>query len=235
MDTEQAREGKFLSSRILNDGCKCATWRNANYCFAVTAAIVLLNIILYAVCGSDTGDFSVRHNWGNFSVNNLFQALVNSYSHSNWQHVLLNMLCFLFAGVYLERKKGSLPFLLFMALMSLFTAFAVCTNDISVARRGFSGVNYGLYGYIGIEYIFTLLLRRKRDIINIVAGAVMLGLIYFAMCFNGGTSSIGFEWYPYDLLHNLAHASGFVAGLMLGIVEQGTEWLCRGKRTDTKQ
>ena len=87
----------------------------------------------------------------------------------------------------------------------------------------------------GIEYIFTLLLRRKRDIINIVAGAVMLGLIYFAMCFNGGTSFIGFEWYPYDLLHNLAHASGFVAGLVLGIVEQGTEWLCRARRTGAEQ
>ena len=86
----------------------------------------------------------------------------------------------------------------------------------------FSGINYGLYGYIGIEYIFTLLQRRKRDLINVVAGAVMLGLIYFAMCFNGGISSIGFEWYHYDLLHNLAHASGFVAGLVLGIVEQGT-------------
>ena len=125
MDAEPTRVEKFLSSRILNDGCKCTTWRNANYCFAVTVAIVSLNIILYAVCGSDTGDFSVRPDWGSFSVNNLFQALVNSYTHSNWQHTLLNMLCFLFAGIYLERKKGSLPFLLFMALMSLFTKFAV--------------------------------------------------------------------------------------------------------------
>ena len=166
MDAEPTREGKFLSSRILNDGCKCTTWRNANYCFAVTVAIVLLNIILYAVCGSDTGDFSMRYNWGNFSVNNLFQALVNSYTHSNWQHVLLNMLCFLFAGVYLERKKGSLPFLLFMALMSLFTAFAVCTNDISVAWRGFSGVNYGLYGYIGIEYICALTGEHPPSALN---------------------------------------------------------------------
>ncbi len=173
----ETQSEKFLCSRILNDGCKSTAWRNANYCFAVTAAIVLLNIILYAVYGSETGDFSIRPVWGNFSVNNLFQAFVNSYTHSNWQHVLLNMLCFLIAGIY-------------------------------------------------------LLQRRKRDITNIVAGAVMLGLIYFAMCFNGGTSSIGFEWYPYDLLHNLGHASGFVAGLVLGIVEQGTEWLCRGRRAD---
>lgn len=60
-----------------------------------------------AVCGSDTGDFSVRPEWGSFSVNNLFQTLVNSYTHSNWQHTLLNMLCFLFAGIYLERKKAA--------------------------------------------------------------------------------------------------------------------------------
>lgn len=235
MDAEKIRREKFLSSRLLNDGCKSTARRNANYCFAATAAIASLNIILYAVRGSDTGDFSVDPVWGSFSVNNLFQALVNSYSHLNWQHVLLNMLCFLIAGIYLERKKGSLPFLLFMALMSLFTAFASGTNDVSLAWRGFSGINYGLYGYMAVEYIFTLLQRRKRDIINIVAGAAMLGLIYFAMCFNGGTSSVGFDWYPYDLLHNLAHASGFVAGLVLGFVEQGTEWLCIGRRTDGEQ
>ena len=235
MDAEKIRREKFLSSRLLNDGCKSTARRNANYCFAVTAAIAALNIILYAVRGSDTGDFSVDPVWGSFSVNNLFAAVVRCFTHSNWQHVLLNMLCFLIAGIYLERKKGSLPFLLFMALMIPFTKFSTCTNDISLGGIGFSGVNYGLYGYIAVEYIFTLLRRRKRDIINIVAGAAMLGLIYFAMCFNGGTSSVGFEWYPYDLLHNLAHASGFVAGLVLGLVEQGTEWICVGRRTDGEQ
>lgn len=205
---------------FLDDKSKQITWLNRNYFFITTIFIILLNIIIFAVHGSDTTHFSVIPNWGKFSVANLFQALVNSYSHLTWQHTLLNMLCFLIAGLYLERKKGSLKFLLFIFVISLFTAFASCTNDISLNWKGFSCANYGLYGYIIIEYIFSLIYKCKRYLFNIIFGIIVLALIYFAMCFKGGTSSIGFAWYPYDLLHNLGHASGFVVGLFFGIYEQ---------------
>lgn len=211
---------RFDIKECFDEKGKKVNWLNRNYFFVTTVFIVLLNIIVYAVHGSDTGDFKVRPVWGSFSVNNLFQSLVDSYTHGNWQHCLLNMLCFFIAGMYLERKKGSLKFLLFMVIMSLFTAFASCTNDISIGAIGFSAVNYGLYGYIIIEYIFVLLQKAKRNLFNIVSGAVVLALIYFAMCFSGGTVRVTFEWYPYDLLHNLGHASGFVTGLVLGIYEQ---------------
>lgn len=163
-----------------------------------------------------------------FSVNNLMQTVLNTFTHFNWLHTFLNMFCFLVAGMYLERKQGSFPFLLFMVLLIFFTGFASTANDISLRWKGFSGANYGLYGYIIIEYIFMLFQKRKRDIVNIVSGAVVLGLIYLAMCFNGGTSMIGFEWFPYDLLRNLGHASGFFAGIVLGCVGQGLECLIIG-------
>lgn len=115
-----------------------------------------------------------------------------------------------------------------MVLVVFFTGFASSANDISLRWHGFSGANYGLYGYIIIEYVFMLLQSRKRDKVNVVLGAVILCLIYLAMCFNGGTVSIGFEWYPYDLLHNLGHASGFFAGIVLGCVGQGTQCLVAG-------
>ena len=205
----------------VDDKSKELTRLNRNYFFVVTVFIVLLNIIVYGTHGSDTGRFYIYPaNWNKSSVNNLFQALVNSYTHFNWQHTLLNMLCFFIAGMYLERKKGSLPFLLFMVLMSLFTAFACCTNDISVWWKGFSAVNFGLYGYIFVEYIFTLCQKEKRYLFNIVYGGVIVALIYFAMCFCGGTVRVSFKWYPYDLLHNSGHISGMVAGLILGVYEQ---------------
>lgn len=217
-----------VCSRVLNDTRKNTTKRTANYFFVVTIAIILINVIIFATCGRDTGDISVRPNWGRFSVNNLMQTVLNTFTHFNWQHTLLNMLCFLVAGMYLERKQGSFPFLLFMVLLIFFTGFASAANDISLSWKGFSGANYGLYGYIVIEYIFMLFQKRKRDLVNIVSGAVVLGLIYLAMCFNGGTSTIGFEWFPYDLLHNLGHASGFFAGIVLGCVGQGLECLIIG-------
>lgn len=224
----------FDLKECLDDKSKTVTWLNRNYFFIVTVFIVLLNIIVYAVHGSDTGNFKVRPNWGTFSVSNLFHALVRSYTHSNWQHCLLNMLCFFIAGLYLERKKGSLKFLLFMVIMSLFTSFASCTNNISLGAKGFSGVNYGLYGYIIVEYIFVLCQKEKRNLFNIIFGAVVLALIYFAMCFSGGTSRVTFEWYPYDLLHNLGHASGFVTGLIFGIYEQSCSVISKYKKEITE-
>lgn len=202
----------------LDEKNKKLTWWNRNYYFVTTVFITLLNIILFAAW--EKPHISVRPNWGTFSVTNLVQALINTYWHSNWQHVLLNMLCFFIAGLYLERKKGSLKFFLFVIVLSLFTAFASCTNDVSLAWTGFSGMNYGLYGYILIEYPFMFIQKENRHLFNIISGAVILALIYFAMCFCGGTSRVSFKWYPYDLLHNLGHASGFVVGLIFGLYEQ---------------
>ncbi|MCH5148050.1 MAG: rhomboid family intramembrane serine protease [Clostridiales bacterium] len=220
----------------LDDKSKKLTVLNRNYVFVVTVFIVLLNIIVYAVHGSDTGEFyTYPPQWHTFSVKNLFQALVNSYTHANWQHTLLNMLCFFIAGLYVERKKGSLPFLLFMVMMSLFTAFASTTNDISLWWHGFSGINFGMYGYIFVEYIFTLCQKEKRYLFNIVFGAIVVGLIYFAMCFCGGTERVAFKWYPYDLLNNLGHASGIVAGLILGLYEQLSSLILKYKKTSEEQ
>lgn len=204
----------------LDDKNKTVNRFNRNYIFVVTILIVLLNIIIYAVYGSNTGNFTVHPNWGQFSVANLFAALVKSYTHANWQHCLLNMLCFFVAGLYLERKRGSISFLLFMFIMSIFTAYASCTNDISISAIGFSAVNFGLYGYMIIEYIFVLIHKESRYLFNVVHGAIVMALIYFAMCFDGGTSKVSFAWYPSDLMHNLGHASGFVVGIAFGLYEQ---------------
>ena len=57
----------------LDDKSKTVTWLNRNYFFAITVFIVLLNIIIYAVHGSNTGNFAeTPPHWGEFSVANLF-------------------------------------------------------------------------------------------------------------------------------------------------------------------
>ena len=212
----------------LDEKSKSLTWWNRNYFFVTTVFIVLLNIILYAAW--EQPDISIRSNWGKFSIVNLVQALINTYWHANWQHVLLNMLCFFIAGIYLERKKGSLKFFLFVVILSLFTAFAVCTNDVSLWWVGFSGMNFGLYGYIIIEFIFMLLQKEKRYLFNLISGGVILALIYFAMCFCGGTETVSFKWYPYDLLNNLGHASGFVVGILFGLYEEICSLISKAKQ-----
>ena len=211
---------------ILNDGSRKVTLVNMKWFVVVTLAVVIFNIVRHTL-PEGAAPTNESPEWNSFSLENLFIALSRSYMHSNWQHCLLNMLCFSVAGVYIERKKGSLGMLLLVFTMSLFTAFATAANYLSLSPRGFSGVNYGLYGYIIVDYIFVLACKPRRYAFNVISGAVVLCLIYLAMCFNGGTSTVSFMPYPYDLLHNIAHASGFVTGIVLGVFESALFLLIR--------
>ena len=40
------------------------------------------------------------------------------------------------------------------------------------------------------------------------------------MCFSGGTSTVSFAPYPYDLLHNLGHGTGFFTGTIVALLVQ---------------
>lgn len=205
---------------FLNDSPKSVKWYNRNYFFAATFLVVLINYIVFFTYGSPFGGTIYEQpEWHSFSIKNLLIAMSHCYMHSGSQHCALNMLCFFVAGIYLERKTGSLRLLAFVMVMTAFTAFATTANYLSLNVVGFSGVNYGIYGFIITDYIFMLFQREKRSLFNIVSGAVVLALIYFAMCFNGGVSKVSFVPYPYDLTHNIGHASGFVTGLLFGLYE----------------
>ena len=202
----------------LDEKSKKLTWWNRNYYFVTTIFVTILNIVIFASWKEP--NVEVRPNWDTFSVANLIQALLNTYWHFNWQHVLLNMLAFFVAGLFIERQKGSLKFFLFIVIMSLFTAFATGTNYLSVGWVGFSCMNYGLFSYIIIDVIFMLFQKDKRYLFNFIIEGVYIALIYFAMCFCGGTKTVSYTWYPYDLFYNLGHASGFVVGILFGLYEE---------------
>ena len=143
-----------VHSRILNDARKVTTKRTANYFFVVTIAVALINVLVFAAFGFDTGDIIVLPDWGRFSVNNLLQTVINTFTHFNWQHTLLNMLCFLIAGMYLERKKGSLPFLFFYGAGGIF--YGVCKQ----CKRYFSP----LARFFGRKFMFLCCCRAANGI-----------------------------------------------------------------------
>ena len=213
--------------KIFDDNSKKLHWWNRNYFFACTIAVVLVNILLYGLCGDDW-QWQFKNgsgHWGQVLDFNIFvRVFMNSYSHSNWQHVLLNMLCLFIYGVYLERKEGTLPLLVLVFMMTIFSAVFVTANYGATSWHGFSGVNYAFYGYVIVDFIFVFR-KRTRTPFNIISGIVILGLIYFAACFCGGTETVEFKWYPYDFMHNMGHYSSFVAGVSLGILLH----LCRFK------
>ena len=207
--------------KYIDDESRKLYWWNRNYFFSGTILVVLVNIIIYAA--DPHLDWLHRlptgGAWGSvLTFQRLFRHFASSFSHGNWQHVLLNMLCFLICGGWLERRKGTLPLLLLVFSMAWITGAFIGANDHGYSV-GYSGVNYGFYAYAIIDYCF-LFRKPTRTKINVISGAVLMALIYFAACFSGGTSRVTFEWYPYDFMHNMGHYSGFLGGAILGLMVQ---------------
>ena len=177
-----------------------------------------MNILQFVIHGGNQSN--PLPNGGTWTAFLHFETLLysfsNSFNHLSLQHMLLNVLCFFVCGLYLERKIGSIKFALLVLMMAFFASATVSTNHLSVRWKGFSIVNYGLYAYIIIDYVFSFR-QTNNTKFNVILGAIVLALIYLAMCFSGNTSSFGFKWYPYDLLNNIGHYSSALAGLALGL------------------
>lgn len=210
-------------NEFINDNHKNKNWFVQNYLFAGTFFIIFVNLLLYTVGGS-FGSFrsvveidNLQHWTSVLYFNHIARSFLNSFAHLNLQHALLNMLCFSVCGLYLERKKGSIKFVLLILALAFFTSTAISANYNSVNWTGFSGVNYGLYFYILTDYLFSFQ-KSKRKWHNIIIGAVALALIYIFTCFSGGVSSFSFKIYPYDLITNLGHYSAALTGLIVGLM-----------------
>lgn len=205
---------------ILNDRNKKLFWWNKNYFFIGTLSVVIITILIFAFV----------NNWqwttfpiGNGQVSRMLRVFFNGFSHSSWEHVLSNMFCFLVVGVYLERKIGSLWLVGFVIAAAFFAAGAMAmASPTSPFASGFSGINYLIYSYIIIEYLFLFEKsnKNKKNKFNIIFGAVIIGLIYIVMCFNVEANPFSFEGYPFDLINNMWHYSSFIAGIFVGLIIQ---------------
>ena len=208
--------------KLIDSPKKRLAWYSRNYFYAATIAVVLTNILLYALLDYYwEGAYGNGHvSWGkSFDFERILRCFLNNFSHSNLQHVLLNMLCFFVAGLYLERKTGSLGLLGLVLSIAILQGCVCAAANGGIGFHGYSGVNYALYAYILIDYLFSLGTARRNKT-DLIFGGVVLALIYFAMCFNGGTSEVSFAVYPYDLLHNLGHGTGFFCGAIVALLIQ---------------
>lgn len=203
-----------------------------NWFFAATVSVVLLNVILFAALGSWQLKIDYNRHWNDcLFFKNLLQTFLTSFAHLNWQHTLLNMLCFLICGAYLERKLGSVKLFALVVVFAFFGGCAVAANNNSINFIGYSGINYALYAYVAVDYLFCALPKNRRNKPDLIIGGVMLGLIYFAMCFNGGTAHVGFDWYPHDLLFNLGHYTSYFVGILISVYLCATKYIAVKRQT----
>lgn len=221
---------------VLDDKDKKLKWWNRNWLFAATLIVIAVNLLIYFFADNwQYKAFHVRNyehlenHWNDvFYFVPTARSFFNSFSHANVQHVCLNMLCFFVVGIYLERKYGSVSVLLTVIIAAYISSVAITANDLSVNWRGFSGVNYFLYAYVIVDYIFYFIKNKKRNKVTIIFGGIVIALIYLASCFKGGTERFAFSWYPYDLSHNMGHYTSFLIGLVctlvLKLVQLKTRW-----------
>ncbi|MBQ8430997.1 MAG: rhomboid family intramembrane serine protease [Clostridia bacterium] len=207
--------------KFFDDKSKKVKWYNRNYLYAGTILYVILNIVLFASLGSNFVSFIGGQHVGNgvFDVSNLLRSYLSSFAHLNWQHVLLNMLSFLSCGLYIERKIGTLNFLLLILGFSFFAGNITTAARNSVNHCGASGVIYMCYAYIIIDYIISLFREKGYNKTNIILGAIIIVLIYVSMCYCD-LNGFGFKWYPYSFIFNAAHYSSFFAGIIISLMIQ---------------
>ena len=198
-------------------------WYNRNLFYIGTFLVIIINILVFLIGKNNWKIGYINSNWTDIlNFNNLFAQFVSAFKHYNLQHCLLNCLCFLVAGTYVERKIGSVNLLVLVVSFAFFGESAVGANH-SGTSWGFSGVNYAFYAYIIVDYIFMFVFRKQSKV-SVIYGAIVLALIYLATCFCGGTSTFSFKIYPYDLLNNMGHYTSFLTGIILTLLLQFIKW-----------
>lgn len=204
--------------KFFDDKSKDLKWYNKNYFYAGTISFIVINILLFACLGNNYAkDIGGQYVWnGVFDISNMLRSFVDVFVHLDWQHVLLNMLTFAFCGIYLERKFGTINFILLILGFSFLAGNITTAARNTVNHRGASGLIYFCYAYIILDYIFCFI-QKKQNKTNIILGAIILLCIYVAMSFKIG-DTINFMFYPHDLIYNAAHYSSFFAGLIVALM-----------------
>lgn len=194
-----------------------------NFFFLGTLLVILINVLAFffgKVIYLDS-----TNNWNNvLDFSHLIATFTSAFRHYNLQHVLLNSLCFLIVGAYVERKQGTIGLLILVFIFALFGESMTNANHTGTSL-GFSGVNFAFYAYVIVDFIFTFK-QLKKEKGELILSIILLCLIYVACCFCGGTSGFAFKIYPYDLIHNLGHYTGFLSGTILTILIK----ICRIKK-----
>ena len=206
---------KKVISNCLDDNTKAKSKLNKNYFFITTIFFIALNILIYAFFKTDLSYKYrvVSQDWNsilNFKC--LFSAIINNISHGSWEHVLLNMFpVFFITSIYLERKFGSVKHFLIILLSIIVSAAFVSGNHQDLGYVGWSCVNSALMGFFIISYFFSLNKREKTN------GNLIYGTITFICVFV-------FLWWKIwevdasdDLIRNMGHYSGFLAGIIIGL------------------
>lgn len=199
---------------FINYKNKNVHWWNKNYYWIVTIIYIILNVTIYYVYkGTNILWEWTEIRWENYNgIKDLLISFGNLYTHNDWKHVICNMIAFFIGGFYLERKVGSINFLLLLQIMSIFSS-SLTSMYVSFFWAGSSVLYYGVWGYVVIDYLFTL---KEKDKTNNILGFFTLICIYVGCCVSNNIIDTTLE--PIHLLYNAGHYYGFIVGILISLI-----------------
>ena len=151
-----------------------------------------------------------------------FTVFTATFIHGGWMHIIFNMLFLHVFGDNVEDRLGHIKFLIFYLLLGVIanTAQAYTSPTSLIPLIGASGAISGILGAYFFYYphsrIVTLIPIGFFITIREIPAFFFLGVWFFLQMLNGKFSNVtggGTAWW--------AHASGFVAGMILAPVFGG--------------
>ena len=161
----------------------------------------ILNFL--AGCEGKLGTIGAMSNAKVFSDGEWWRLFLHMYLHAGVLHMLFNVFALLFAGKVVEKKIGSLPYLLLYHVIAVVNAIIVCLifpDSISV------GASAGIFGVIGIVCVMKW---KKDDICN---ENLKKGEFIYIIVFSILSLLLGLESF---ITHFIAFVFGIIVGLLL--------------------
>lgn len=131
-----------------------------------------------------------------------WRLLTPAFIHIDPLHLLFNMLWLLNLGSMIEARLGTGRFGLMVVLLGVISNLAQYYIE-SPFFNGFSGVNYGLFGYLWVRGRLD-----PRSGLYLPPQIVAMMVIWFLLCLTGVVGNVA----------NMAHAAGLGLGLVWGFL-----------------
>ena len=161
----------------------------------------ILNFL--AGCEGKLGSIGAMSNAKVFWDGEWWRLFLHMYLHAGVLHMLFNVFSLLFAGKVVEKKIGSLPYLLLYHVIAIVNAIIMCLifpNSISV------GASAGIFGMIGIVCV----MKWKKD--AVCNESLKKGEVIYIIVFSVLSLLLGLESF---VTHLVAFVFGIIVGLLL--------------------
>lgn len=173
----------------------------------VTPIFLLMNILVYLACVYIYQPTELAVNvYAISEKRQYYRFLTSMFTHFGITHLLGNMVILIALGARIENIIGRLNYVIVYIVTGLAAAFAsyinFFCNDIYDYSAGASGAIFGLLGVLVVIAFYNK--GRVKDL------SLMNMIILFILTLVDGLMSEGID--------NVAHAAGFTAGILAGIV-----------------